>query len=324
MDYTEAQVYEAMGLTAPEGANGQDVADPAAQPPENSGEGAQGQGLAAPAAGGDPQQENREPGVVNADDEAEDSPGEGKEPLTPQQRRENAARRRQQEQQQAIDDAVAAALKAERERVDQQMRGFFAQAGLRNPANNEPIENMEQFDAWRQEHAQAQLREDLRAGKLTPEILQQVLSQHPAIQRLMQEQQNQDSALKIQQETRERARIAEEIQRISKLDPSITAAKDLLTMPGADTFREYVNKGYSFEDAFKLTNWDRLMNQQADAARQQALNNANSKSHLNGISNARTGGMAEVPREELAIYRLLMPNASDAEIQAHYNKNRKH
>lgn len=324
MDYTEAQVYEAMGLEAPAGAQGQDLADPAAQPPEQSGEGAQGQGLAAPAAGGDPQQESREPGAVSAEDDAGDPPDGGNEPLTPQQRRENAARRRQQEQQQAIDNAVAAALKAERERVDQQMKGFFAQAGLRNPANNEPIESMEQFEAWRQDHDQKQFQQDLKDGKLTPEIMQQVLNRHPAIQRLMQEQEQQDSALKIQQETQERARIAEEIQRISKMDPTINSAKDLLTMPGADAFREYVNKGYGFEDAFKLTHWDRLMSQQADAARQQALNNASSKNHLAGISNSRTGGMVEVPHDELAIYRLLMPNASDAEIQAHYNKNRKH
>lgn len=324
MEFTETQVYEAMGLEAPAGANGQEVADPAAQPSERSGEGAQGQEFADPAAGGDPQQEGREPGAVSADDNAGDHPEEGKEPLTPQQRRENAARRRQQEQQSAIDNAVAAALKAERERVDQQMKGFFAQAGLRNPATNEPIESMEQFEAWRTEQAAAQLRKDLRAGNLTPEVMQQVLNQHPAIQRLLQEQERQDAAKQAQEDAQAKARIDEDLRRISELDPTITKPADLLSMPNADAFRDYVNRGHSFFDAFKLANWDRLTQQAANAAKQQALNNANSKNHLNGITNSRTGALAEVPKDELAIYRMLLPHATDAEIQAHYNKNRKH
>lgn len=327
MDYTEAQVYEAMGLEVPAGANGQAVADPAAQPPAQPGEGVQGQELADPAAGGDAQaaqQDVREPGAVSADDDADDHPAEGKEPLTPQQRRENAARRRQQEQQEAIDNAVAAALKAERERVDQQMKGFFTQAGLRNPVTNEPIESMEQFEAWRTEQAAAQLRKDLRAGNLTPEVMQQLLDQHPAIQRLTQEQERQDIARQAQEDAQARARIDEDIRRISELDPTITKPADLLSMPNADAFRDYVKRGNSFLDAYKLANWDRLTQQAANAARQQALNNANSKNHLGGIINSRTGGMAEVPKDELAIYRMLLPHATDAEIQAHYNKNRKH
>lgn len=328
-DITEAQIYEALGLQIPEGAKGQEPAAPAPQPSKAVTEtGAQEQEPAAPASdatntvqsGADTQ----EPGAVSADNsETGDDAGKDKPPLTDQQRKENAARRRQQEQQAAIDQAVENALKAEREKNNQQLQGFFAQAGLKNPTTGEPITNMDQFAEWQKAHADAQLQRDLQAGKLTAEGLQKVMDTHPVIQKTQQLLDQQQATQKAQQEAADKARIDAELARISELDPSITSAKDFLTMPKADVFREYVQKGYSFYDAFRLTHWERLEQQKVEAAKQQALNNARSKDHLNSVGNSRSEGMVEVPADELAYYRAINPRATDAEIQAHYNKNRK-
>lgn len=328
-EITEAQVYEALGLQIPEGAQGQEVAAPAPQPSQTVTEtGAQGQEVADPASGTvntDPVvTEIQKPGAVSADDEdAGDGAEQDKPPLTEQQRKENAARRRQQELQAAIDQAVENALKAEREKHDQQMQGFFAQAGLKNPTTGEPITTMEQFSQWQKAHTDAQIQRDLKAGNLTQELLQQIIDGHPVVQRAQQVLDQQQAADNARQQAEDKSRMDEELARISKLDPSIKSFADFLTMPKADVFREYVNKGYSFEDAFRLTHFDRLQQQQVEAAKQQALNNTRSKDHLQAVGNSRSEGIVDVPADVLSYYRAINPRATEAEIQAHYNKHRK-
>ena len=328
-DITEAKIYEALGLQIPEGAQGQEPAAPASQTsPAATETGAQEQEPAAPASGNansvQSGPDTQKPGAVSADDaDAGADPGQDRQPLTEQQRRENAARRRQQEMQSAIDQAVENALKAEREKQNQQLQGFFATAGLKNPATGEPITTMEQFTEWQKAHADAQLQRDLQAGKLTAEGLQKVMDTHPVIQKAQQLLDQQQAAQKAQQDAEDKARIDAELARISELDPSIKSVGDLLKMPTAEAFKSYVKKGYSFEDAFYLSNRERLEQQKVEAAKQQALNNTRSKDHLNPVGNSRGEGMVEVPADVLAYYRAINPHASEAEIQAHYNKNRK-
>ncbi len=113
-EFTEKQVYEALGL----GAQSQEPAEPAAQTPEP--EGAQVQEPAEPAQGQPQESSQAEPAAQaqvpeEPGDGAAGSTPEGKQPLSPEQRRENAARRRQQEQQArqaAIDQACPGCRKA--------------------------------------------------------------------------------------------------------------------------------------------------------------------------------------------------------------------
>lgn len=334
MDLTEAMVYEALDLPVPEaGEQVQDSAAPADQPSQSAqDEGAQAQDPAAPAAGADENGRDtdpRNPGADSAEDDAEDGSGAENEPLTLQQRRENAARRRQQERQTAIDQAVQAALEAEREKQNKQMEVFFSRAGLKNPNTGEPITNFEQFDDWYKQHSLAQLQRDLKAGNLTVEGLQQAMDTHPVIQQLLQQQAAAAAApQQIPQQPQlsaaEQALVDADLAKISAWDPSIKSVNDLMVMPGADTFREYVKRGYSFADAFYHTHKERIDQQMIEAAKQQALNNARSKDHLNSVTNSRANGMKEVPAAELAMFRAINPHATDAEIQAYYNKNCKH
>lgn len=325
-DITEAQIYEALGLQKPEGAQEQVPAEPAPQTsPAAQDTDAQEQEPAAPASGAantvQSGTDTQEPGAVSANDaDTGNDPGQDKQPLTEQQRRENAARRRQQEQQAAIDRAVENALNAEREKQNQQLQGFFAQAGLKNPTTGEPITTMEQFAEWQRQHDAAQLQKDLKAGKLTAEGLQKVMDTHPVIQKAQQLLDHQQAAQKAQQEAEDKARIDAELARISELDPSIKSVGDLLKMPTAEAFRGYVKKGYSFEDAFYLSNRERLEQQKVEAAKQQALNNSRGKDHLNPVGNSRSEGAVAVPAGVMAMYRRLNPTATAEQIQNHYNK----
>ena len=318
MAFTEEQVAQALGV----GAKAQEIADPAQNqtPTEIHNDPT---GTEPGAEGGQPtEQPQTEPTTGAVDDERAGAGGGGKEPLSEQQRRENAARRRQQEQQAAIDSAVEAAKAAERERINAQTKSFFENAKITNNFTGQPITNMEEFMEWQTQHKKAQLEEGLKSGNLSAELLDQAISQHPVVQKAQEiiEKNTTDSA--AAQAAAMEAKVKAEIAEITKLDPSIQSVADLKNMPNFQQFYELVGKNYSFIDAYRLVNFDRLTAQAAQAGLQQAAANARSKEHLQASGNSRGAGAAAVPAAEMAMYRLMNPGATDAQIQTHYNKQK--
>ncbi len=307
--FTEKQVYEAMGLEAPAqedlqpqaevGANGQEIADPAAavatEPAADS-------GAETPT---EPQTQDTDPA----------------EPVeqTPQQRRENAARRRQQEMQMAIDQAVQKATAEAEAKHNAELEKIFAAAGLTDAATGKPITTAEQFNAWQQSFAQQQLERDLKNGKLTPDVLNQAISQHPTVQAAQQlVRQNQQQ---VQQAKEEKARqaIEAEIAIIAKSDPTIKSAQDVFNGPNGAAIYDKVMKGYSLSDAWHSENRERIQQHNQEAARLQAQASMRSKEHLQATGSVGAGAPT-VPREEMAIYRMMNPGMTDEQIQRHYAK----
>lgn len=322
---TEAKLFEAFGLdpTKAPGVQEQEPAAPAAEPTvTDTDEGARVQEPAAPAAvTEEPETEPQtEPAAPEAADNGDDGAEPGKQPLTPEQRKANAARRRAQEQQAAVDQAVQAAVQAERERSAQAQKDFFAQAGLMDTFTGKPITSMEEFQSWKQRYDTEQAQKKLKEGQLTPEILNNLISNHPDVQQARQVVQQNQAAQVQQREAAEQTRINDQLAKISELNPEIKGLADILAMETAPQFREYVAKGYDFLDSYKLANMDALAEAKAERARNQALNNARGKEHLNATGNARGSGAASVPPDQMRLFRSLNPGATDAQIQAFYNK----
>ena len=199
------------------------------------------------------------------------------------------------------------------------MKAFFDRARLKNNFTGEPITNIEQFMEWDKQHREDQLKK----GKLTPEILNDVIDSHPAVQAAKDLVSRSEEATRRAQQEADDTIVRRQLEEIGKLDPSIKTMEDLLKAPNAKQFYEAVKRGNSFVDAFRLANFDRLTNAAAEAARQQAATNARGKAHLRAVGNSRGSGAASVPGGELAMYRLLNPGATEAQIQAHYNKYKK-
>lgn len=327
MAITETALAEALGV----GGKAQEVADPV-QPgaaetntddptvtdPEAAGTETGAEGTQPAEA---PQTEPTTGGVD--DDQAGAGADGGKEPLTEQQRKENAARRRQQEQQEAIQNAVNAALEQERGRNNAALESFFKRANLQNNFTGEPITTMEQFLAWEEKLRQEKLNTGLKTGKMTAELLDEAISHHPVVQKAQAliDKSAEDSKTAQQEAMAEKIRT--EMAEINKLDPSIKTVADLQNMPNFKQFYELVGKNYSFYDAFRIVNFEQLRNAAADVGRQQAANNARSKDHLQATGNSRGSGAASVPKAEMDMFRLLNPNATEAQIQAYYNKHKK-
>lgn len=118
-------------------------------------------------------------------------------------------------------------------------------------------------------------------------------------------------------------RIRQELQAIHQLDGSINSVEDILKMDTAPLFREAVQRGCSFLEAFQLANFDAVKNAQrqeaAQRAAQAAINSARSKEHLYPTS-SQISSVLSVPTEVMEIYRELLPQAKTADISSHYNR----
>ena len=129
-----------------------------------------------------------------------------------------------------------------------------------------------------------------------------------------------EQAKKEAQEAAARVKVDEQMKEIRSLDPTIRSMEDLAKMPTYPKFYELVKKGNTLTDAFKLANYDALTKGAAAGARQAALNAAQGKQHM-GQTMTRGAGAVSVPAEVMEQYRAFNPDATEAEIRAHYAKN---
>lgn len=124
------------------------------------------------------------------------------------------------------------------------------------------------------------------------------------------------------QNAADKERIERDFETIRRFDPTVRDVGDLLRMENADTFRAYVDRGYSFADAYKLTHFEKLTEASAAAAKAAALESVRSREHLTSVTPRGTGSVP-VPSSEMRMFRLLNPTASDEEITRFYNQERK-
>lgn len=313
---SEMNYYAALGLEEPvaeEGAREQEVADPAE-------EGAREQEVAAPAE--EPGEE--ETAAEESSEEEEEAPATetGSQLQSKEERAENARLRRQREREEELRQARQQASAETEARLREEFNRIIAQAGLNNPFDGKkPVSKLEELDAYNQARRSRQLEKELQEGKLTPESLSVAVENSEPFQRLKAQLAEQTSATEQADDKRRELAIKDQMAEVSKLDPSLKEPKDFLAMPDYDTFKNYVDRGMSFVEALKLMRYDSLVNAKAEKAAQAAIHKATGKSHLQS-SKSQGSGAAAVPADVMQMYRALNPGVSDAEIQAHYNKNK--
>lgn len=306
----EFNAYEALGIEEPtaEGANEPEAAEPA-----ETGETAQE--VAAPAAEEAEEAEN-EAETAEAEEPEGEAEAEPKKEQSREERAENARRRRQQEQEAAIQRAV--------EKKEAELRAHFNKvieaAGLKDPFNEQkPVSGIEELEAYTKSLGQKRLEKELREGRLTQEGLTTAIENSTSMQAVRRLTAEKEAA---EAEKREQ-KIQGQLKEIEKLDPNIKTVSDLLNMEHAEEFRQYVNKGLDFVEAYKLVNLEKIQSNAVAAAKREVLNSEAGRKHLKPTPQRGVTQMKSVPPEVMSMYRMLNPNATDAEIQAHYNKNSK-
>ena len=274
------EIMEAEVETTEAGVNEQETAETASIGPEETGENEQQTAEAAPE------------GVQSAEENA----------------RFAAARRRAEAQfNQRIQQERQAAK-------DEMVRQMYE--GQLDPYTNKPINSEADYQAYQQAYQRDQeqlTRNQMQQAGLDPDILDRMIENNPKVKRAEQ--------LTAQFEAAEGERqMNEAIKEISHLDPSITDVAALANHPNAPVFNEYVNRGYSLVDAFRLANFDTLTGKKAAAAKQQAMNNVNGKSHLTTTAGNAGGDDIVIDPQEMQMMKHAFPNLTHAQLVAKFKK----
>ena len=226
---------------------------------------------------------------------------------------------------QAIPDSVWATARRRAE-ADAQRRADAEIArrcaGKTNPLTGKPITTQKEY--WEAIDAQAKMRRDAAiqqaARKLAPQeaaAFTQAIQNDPekiAMQaRLDNLERRQAEDLAMQQ-------INADMLEISRMDPSIKNINDLAAQPGFDVMMGLVNKGYSIADAYKVTHYDRAVQNSTAAGKQAARNEVRGKNHLAAHGGGSTAGSGkDIPADWLNSMKAAFPDKSAAELKKLYN-----
>lgn len=197
---------------------------------------------------------------------------------------------------------------------DEMVRQMYE--GQLDPYTHKPITSEADLRAYQQAYQREQeqlTRNQMQQAGLDPDILDRMIENNPKVKRAEQ--------LTAQFEAAEGERkMNEAIKEISHLDPSITDVAALANHPNAPVFNEYVNRGYSLVDAFRLANFDTLTGKKAAAAKQQAMNNVNGKSHLTPTAGNAGGDDVVIDPQEMQMMKHAFPNLTHAQLVAKFKK----
>lgn len=187
-----------------------------------------------------------------------------------------------------------------------EMNALLKELGIEN-ADGSTIDTVEALEAV------AKARREDRLSKGSPT--------EADIQAIVDERLRQAQTPKPQQQRltpAERAEVDRQLAEIRQMDPAMTDLGTILQSEAGPKFREYVDKGLGFTEAYKLAAENRLADIKAN--RQGAKTGG--KDHLTSTA-SRGGGDVEVPAETKEMYRLLMPDMTDEQIQKAYNADRR-
>ncbi len=301
---------------------GEETTEPAAPSAEAGAQGENEQEAAAPAADGTEiaETESLETGKDENADEGPAGAGAGEKRQTPEENAKYAAARRKAEAER--DAAIAKARQEAQEEARRVIDEAFRGSGMINPYTKQPITSRAEYEEYRQRYDAEKKARLLQKSGMTDEEFRQFIENLPEVRQAREAQAQAENAAKEAREQQAKMRVEEQMREISALDPSIKDLSDLAGMETYPKFYELVKRGNTLTDAFKLANYEALTKGAVSASRQAALNAAQGKRHLTQTS-PRGSGAANVPADIRKEYLAFNPDATDAEIQAHYNKYRK-
>lgn len=274
-----------------------------AAPEESAGENEQG--VAAPAASGEEGRELAEPGA-----------GEQGTQQSAEERHRQAEARRQAER-----DSYKAQLRQELEAENaKHMDSIIASIGRINPFTKKPINTLAELEEYNRENDKRRKEERLSKLGMSQEDFDELIENHPTVKAAKEAaaalQQQKAELLRAQQTEELRSEMAE----ISKIDPNIKTARDLMDHPMYPEVKRLVQEnGHSIAEAFGIATQASRAKEQNDRVRQSAAQAAAGKSHLTSMQAA--GGTAPqitVPEAVMKGYRLSNPKITPEEARKKY------
>lgn len=179
-----------------------------------------------------------------------------------------------------------------------------------NPETGRAI--LTEADYWEAMEAQDRVKakKELTSKGIDLQTIENLINNSP---RMKQAEQmlNEYKAKQIEQS------IQNDLDELNKLDPNIIS---LETVP-KEVMETAKAKGLTLLDAYKVSFFGKVSEQQASAIRQNTINKISGKSHLvpvNGVSTTVSG--VDIPADKLDSWRELWPGISDTELRKKYNQ----
>lgn len=300
-------------------AEGAEVTEPAEPSADTTAQGANEQEPAEPAVVEQQEEttEGAEDGGKSAGGDSPEGQADGQKQQTPEQNAQFAAARRKAEAER--DAAIAKARQDAQAEAQRTIDEAFRNSGLSNPYTKKPITSKAEYDEYRTRLEADRKARLLKKSGMSDDEFREFVQGLPEVKQAKEAQAAAETAARQAREQQAKLKVEEQLKEISALDPSIQELKDLAKMETYPKFYELVKRGNTLTDAFKLANYEALTGRAAAASRQAAINSAQGKQHLSPTTQ-RGAGAVSVPADVKAEYLAFNPDATDAEIQQHYNR----
>lgn len=210
---------------------------------------------------------------------------------------------------------MQAAIEAETQRrIDARIAEQYK--GKINPYNGKPITSEADLNAYMAAYNADMQRQQLQEMGIDQKQLNEIVGNLPEVQqaKMMLAQQQQEQANKF---------MRDQFDAMKKEYPDCGFADVAAMMNDPDGLKVLEfwrdSPNLTIADAYLLKNKDKIRAQQNAAAKQGAMNQMNSKSHLKQTKGSNAKG--EIPADVVEGYRIYYPKATMEEIAEMYRKN---
>lgn len=233
---------------------------------------------------------------------------------SPEENSRYAAARRHAERER--DRAIA----EERERSAREADSMVASLGMVNPYTGQMIKTKSEYDAYVAAKAGEAKKNFMEQSGITEAQYQQMVQSLPEVQEAIRAKAESERAAAEYRQAQAKSRLDEQMKEVTKLDPEIKSIDDLSKMENYDAFYALVKKGNSLADAYRLANFDKLVERSNAAEKQRMLNASAGKQHMTPNSSSQSSGLDAVPLETREIYRTMFPDMTDEQIAKEFAK----
>lgn len=250
-------------------------------------------------------------------DESEDTEEESEseedeaEPATQQSPEENAVYANMRRKAEA--DARKA-FEAREKALNERFSAMFG--SYKDPVTGKAISSAEEYLNAIQAQERKQMESKLKAAGVDTDILNRAIEANPVVQQARQ--------VMLQNQQAEVNRMMEEdFKNIMSFDHSVQSTEDITKQDNFMEVIQYVQNhpGMRMSEAYKIVNFDRLMNNKSAASSQAAINQAKGKSHLgNAPAAAAEDKDVEIPASEMPRWRAMFEGDSPKKLKERYNR----
>lgn len=261
---------------------------------------------------GEKEQEPADPDVID-DNEADEKPAQSDDDNA----RFAAARRKAEAER---DAAIAAERKKMQAELDEAIKGM----DLKNPYTQQPITSKAEYDEYKAKFVEEKKNRIQKKAGMSDEQFEEFVQSLPEVREAKAAKERAEAYEREALDRSARQAIDEQIRKIHTMNPEINSVEDLARMDTYGKLYEYAGRGLNLEEAYLLANHEALQRREAEAAKQQTYNSQQSRAHMSRTSSrGDSGPTVKVPDDVMEAYRLFNPDASDAEIRAHYARSHK-